>query len=95
VGGGTVPPLGSLHGGVDVAIIWTILIGFVVGAVAKFFMPGKQGGGFIMTTVLGIAGSFVGSFLSGMLGMGRTVGFIGSVIGAIIILMIARMVNKS
>ncbi len=77
------------------SIIWAILIGFIVGAVAKFIMPGRQGGGFIMTTVLGVAGSFVGSFLARALGLGQTVGFIGSVIGAIIILMIARMMQKS
>lgn len=75
-------------------ILWTILIGFIIGAVAKFIMPGPQGGGFIMTTVLGIAGSFVGSFVFGLLGFGGNVGFIGSVIGAILILWLVRMLNK-
>jgi uncharacterized membrane protein YeaQ/YmgE (transglycosylase-associated protein family) len=74
-------------------ILWTILIGFIVGAVAKFIMPGPNGGGFLMTTVLGIAGSFVGSFVFGLLGF-NGVGFIGSVIGAILILWLVRTLNK-
>jgi uncharacterized membrane protein YeaQ/YmgE (transglycosylase-associated protein family) len=57
-------------------------------------MPGPSGGGFIMTTVLGIAGAFVGSFLFGLLGFGGGVGFIGSVIGALVILWLARTLNK-
>lgn len=76
------------------AILWTILIGFIVGAVAKFIMPGPNGGGFVMTTVLGIAGSFVGSFVFGLLGFGGGVGFVGSVIGAILILWLVRTLNK-
>ena len=75
-------------------ILWTILIGFIVGAVAKFIMPGPNGGGFVLTTVLGIAGSFVGSFVFGLLGFGGSVGFIGSVIGAILILWLVRTLNK-
>jgi uncharacterized membrane protein YeaQ/YmgE (transglycosylase-associated protein family) len=75
------------------SILWTILIGFIVGAVAKFIMPGPNGGGFVMTTVLGIAGSFVGSFVFGLLGFSG-VGFIGSVIGAILILWLVRTLNK-
>lgn len=75
-------------------IIWTILIGFVIGIVAKFLMPGKDPGGFIITTVLGIAGSFVGAFLARMLNMGTSVGFIGSVIGAMILLFIYRAMNR-
>jgi uncharacterized membrane protein YeaQ/YmgE (transglycosylase-associated protein family) len=67
-------------------MLYTILIGFLAGLVAKMLYPGKQGGGIIMTILLGIAGSWVGSFLSGLLGMGRGVGFIGSVIGAMIVL---------
>jgi uncharacterized membrane protein YeaQ/YmgE (transglycosylase-associated protein family) len=75
------------------AIVWTILIGFVVGVVAKFIIPGKVGGGFILTTVLGIAGSFVGNWLFGMLGFGGA-GFIGAVIGAMLLIWVARMLNK-
>ncbi len=76
------------------AIVWTILIGFVVGVVAKFLMPGKVGGGFVLTTVLGIAGSFLGNWLFGVLGLGGGTGFVGAGIGAMLLILIARMLNK-
>jgi uncharacterized membrane protein YeaQ/YmgE (transglycosylase-associated protein family) len=69
-------------------LIWTCIIGFFIGLVAKFIVPGREGGGFIMTMLLGIAGSWFGSLLAGLLGMGGRVGFIGSVIGAVLLLMI-------
>ena len=76
-------------------IIWTILIGFIVGVVAKFLMPGKDPGGFIITTLLGIAGAWVGSWLFvNVLHTTTTIGFIGSVIGAMILLAIYRMATK-
>lgn len=75
-------------------IIWMILIGFVVGVVAKWIMPGEEGGGFIMTTILGIAGSMVGGFLFRLVGLGGNVGFIGSVIGALVILWVVKKLNK-
>ena len=50
-------------------ILWTILIGFTVGSLAKYIMPGKENTGFVLTTVLGIGGAFVGSFLFGMIGV--------------------------
>jgi uncharacterized membrane protein YeaQ/YmgE (transglycosylase-associated protein family) len=74
------------------SIIWTIIIGFLAGVVAKFIMPGKnEPSGFIMTTILGIVGAFVASFLGEALGWykaGEGAGFIGSVVGAIIVLLI-------
>jgi uncharacterized membrane protein YeaQ/YmgE (transglycosylase-associated protein family) len=74
------------------SIIWTIIIGFLVGIVAKFIMPGdNEPSGFIMTTILGIVGSFVASFLGQALGWysaGEGAGFIGSIVGAIIVLLI-------
>ena len=76
-------------------IIWTILIGFVVGIVAKFLMPGRDPAGFIITVVIGIVGSFVASFLGSTLGFyrqGEPVGFIASVIGAMILLFVYRMI---
>ena len=76
-------------------MLYTIIIGFLAGLVAKMLYPGKQGGGIIVTILLGVAGSWVGSFLSGMLGMGRSVGFVGSVIGAMIVLWLYNMLNKS
>jgi uncharacterized membrane protein YeaQ/YmgE (transglycosylase-associated protein family) len=76
-------------------MLYTILIGFLAGLVAKMLYPGKQGGGIIVTILLGIAGSWVGSILLGFLGMGRNVGFIGSVVGAMIVLWLYNKLNKS
>lgn len=76
-------------------IIVTLVVGFIVGVVAKFLMPGPDGGGFILTTVLGIAGSFVGNFAAKALGMSGPVGWIGSIIGAMLILFVLRLVKKS
>jgi uncharacterized membrane protein YeaQ/YmgE (transglycosylase-associated protein family) len=71
-------------------IIWTIIIGFVAGVVAKFIMPGSnEPSGFILTTILGIVGAFVASYLGQALGWyapGEGAGFIGAVVGAVIIL---------
>ena len=75
-------------------LIYVVIIGFVVGLIAKMIMPGKDAGGFIMTTLLGIGGSWVGSFLFGMLGMNPNVGLIGSVIGALVILWAYRALKK-
>ena len=75
-------------------IIWAIIIGFIVGLLAKFLMPGRDPGGWIVTILLGIAGSFVGGFLATTL-MGReqqAAGWIGSIIGAIILLFIYRLI---
>jgi uncharacterized membrane protein YeaQ/YmgE (transglycosylase-associated protein family) len=72
------------------SILWTIIIGFVAGVVAKFLMPGKnEPSGFILTTILGIVGAFVASFLGQALGFyapGEGASFIGAVIGAIVLL---------
>lgn len=79
------------------AIIWTILVGLVVGAVAKLLMPGKDPGGFIITILLGIAGAFVASYLGQAIGWykaGESAGFIASVIGAIILLVLYRLIFK-
>jgi uncharacterized membrane protein YeaQ/YmgE (transglycosylase-associated protein family) len=74
------------------SIIWTIVIGFLAGIVAKFIMPGdNEPSGFIMTTILGIVGSIVASYLGAALGWykaGEGAGFIGAVVGAIILLLI-------
>lgn len=78
-------------------IIWTILIGLAAGAVAKLLMPGKDPGGFIITILLGIAGSIVFNYLGQFFGIyaeGETAGFIGAVIGAIILLAVYRMFKK-
>ena len=75
-------------------LLYTLLIGLVIGAVAKFLMPGRDPGGCIITILLGIAGSFVASYLGqamGWYGPGQPAGFIFSVIGAMILLLIYRM----
>ena len=78
-------------------LIWTLIIGLIVGAVAKLIMPGKDPGGIIVTMLLGVAGSFVATFLGRMLGLyseGSSAGFIMSVIGALILLFIYRLFKK-
>lgn len=70
-------------------IIITIIIGFIIGLVARFLKSGDQNMGFILTTVLGIVGAFVGSYLGqafGIYRVGEPAGFIGAVIGAMIVL---------
>jgi uncharacterized membrane protein YeaQ/YmgE (transglycosylase-associated protein family) len=71
-------------------IIWTIIIGFVAGVLAKFIMPGdNEPSGFILTTILGIVGAFVATFLGQALGWyrpGEGAGLIGAVVGAIVVL---------
>ncbi len=76
------------------SILWTLIIGLIVGAVAKLLMPGKDPGGIIITMLLGIAGSFLATFLGRALGWyrdGASAGFIMSIIGAIILLIIYRL----
>jgi uncharacterized membrane protein YeaQ/YmgE (transglycosylase-associated protein family) len=78
------------------SIIWAIIIGFIVGIVAKFLMPGRDPGGFIVTTLLGIVGALVATFLGQALGLyaaGQAAGFIGSVIGAIVVLLVYHMLR--
>ncbi len=79
-------------------IIWTIIIGFVAGIIAKFIMPGdNEPSGFIMTTVLGIVGAFVASYLGqamGWYGPDTGAGLIGAVIGAIIVLAVFGFIRR-
>jgi uncharacterized membrane protein YeaQ/YmgE (transglycosylase-associated protein family) len=75
-------------------LLWTALIGLIVGAVAKLLMPGKDPGGWIVTILLGLAGSFVAEFLGKMVGWykdGQSAGFIMSVLGAILLLYLYRV----
>ncbi len=79
------------------SIIWTIIIGLIAGALAKFIMPGKDPGGIIITILIGIAGSVIFTFLGKFIGIyeqGETAGFIGATIGAIILLSIYRIFKK-
>ena len=73
-------------------LIWTLVIGFIVGAIAKVILPSEDDGGVITTILLGISGSFVGGLLLGIL-PGRTgslLGFIGAIFGAVILLWLYR-----
>ena len=84
-------------------ILWTILIGFVAGLIAKFLHPRNKNepSGFILTTLLGIAGAFAATYLGQAIGWyqaGESAGFIGAIVGAIIVLVawgiVARMIER-
>jgi uncharacterized membrane protein YeaQ/YmgE (transglycosylase-associated protein family) len=82
------------------SILWTIIIGFIAGVIAKFLMPGKnEPSGFVLTTILGIVGAFVATFLGQALGFyapGEYAGFFGAIVGAIILLFIwGKFFNKN
>lgn len=77
-------------------LIATLVIGLIVGALAKFIMPGNDPGGIIVTILLGIAGSFVGTFIGQALHLyqpGQAAGWIMSIVGALILLGIYRMIR--
>jgi uncharacterized membrane protein YeaQ/YmgE (transglycosylase-associated protein family) len=72
-------------------LIWTLIVGFVVGVLAKFLHPGRDNLGLIMTTILGVAGALIATFLGQLLGIytaGQPAGFIGAIIGALVLLFI-------
>lgn len=79
-------------------IIWTIVIGFLAGVIAKFVMPGsKEPSGFVLTTILGIFGAIVASYLGQALGWyapGEGAGLIGAVVGAVIVLAVWGFASK-
>lgn len=78
------------------SIIWAIIIGFIVGLIAKFLMPGRDPGGFIVTAILGIVGALLATFLGQAMGLyaaGQSAGFIASVIGAMIVLFIYHLIR--
>jgi uncharacterized membrane protein YeaQ/YmgE (transglycosylase-associated protein family) len=78
-------------------IVWTIIIGFIAGVVAKFVMPGSnEPAGFVLTTILGIIGAFVATYLGQSLGWyapGQGAGLIGAIVGAIVVLLVWGMVS--
>ena len=80
------------------SLLWTAIIGLLIGAVAKLLMPGKDPGGFIITMLLGLAGSFVAGYLGQLIGWykeGQPAGFIMSVLGAILLLYLYRLFTKN
>ena len=77
------------------SIIWMLLVGLIVGAIAKLIMPGKDPGGILITMLLGVAGALVAGFLGRSLGWyreGEPVGWFASIIGAVIVLGLYRLV---
>ena len=78
-------------------IIGTIVLGLIVGAIARFLLPGEQKMGWILTCVLGIAGSFLAGFIGQALGwyqVGQTAGWIASVVGAVVLLWVVGKVQS-
>jgi len=70
-------------------MLWTLLVGLIIGVIAKFLMPGRDPGGFIITMLLGVAGAFIAGFIGSQLGWyneGEPAGFVASVVGAVILL---------
>jgi uncharacterized membrane protein YeaQ/YmgE (transglycosylase-associated protein family) len=81
------------------ALLYWLVLGLVVGIIAKFLMPGKDPGGFVITTILGITGAFVGGFIGSRIGFGTVSGFdprslMIAVGGAILLLVIYRVFKK-
>ena len=78
-------------------IIWTILIGFVVGLLAKMLTPGKDPSGFFITAIIGIAGSLLATYGGQALGLyaaGEPAGFLGSLVGAVILLVLYHFIAR-
>ncbi|MGE5209081.1 MAG: GlsB/YeaQ/YmgE family stress response membrane protein [Alphaproteobacteria bacterium] len=76
------------------SILTTIVVGLIVGAIAKLLMPGKDPGGFIVTILLGIAGAFVGTWIGRMfMGENYAAGWIMSIVGAMVLLLLYRLIK--
>ncbi len=87
--------LGATTGGV-IGLLLVLLLGLVVGAVAKLLMPGKDPGGWVVTMLLGIAGAWVGSFVIGLFGLrGAIPAFLSAVGGAVLLLTAYRLFKKA
>ncbi len=77
--------------------LWMLIIGLIVGAVAKFIMPGKDPGGCLVTIALGVAGAFIAGLLGRSLGWyepGDPVGFFASLVGAVLLLLVYRLATR-
>ncbi|HUR44358.1 MAG TPA: GlsB/YeaQ/YmgE family stress response membrane protein [Candidatus Saccharimonadales bacterium] len=76
-------------------LIWTLVVGLIVGALAKFFMPGDDPGGVVVTMLLGVAGAFVATFLGRAIGLydGSSAGIIMSIVGAMVLLFAYRAIR--
>jgi uncharacterized membrane protein YeaQ/YmgE (transglycosylase-associated protein family) len=79
-------------------LLWTVVVGLIVGAIARFIMPGDQKMGWILTGLLGIGGSLAAGYVGQALGMyavGETAGWIASVVGALVLLFVVQKVRGS
>ena len=79
----------------DMSLIWTLIIGLLVGLVAKLLMPGRDPGGFIITTLLGVAGAFVAALIgrsAGWYSEGEPASFLAAILGAVLLLVLYRLV---
>lgn len=79
------------------SFIWMLIIGLLVGAIAKFITPGRDPGGCLVTMLLGVVGAMVAGFLgrsAGWYAEGEPVGFLASVLGAVLILLVFRLINR-
>lgn len=78
-------------------IVWMILLGLAAGIIAKFIFPGRENMGLIVTALLGIAGSFVATYLGQWLKIykpGQTAGFIGAIVGALVLLFVYSLIRR-
>ena len=86
--------IGFAVGGV-IGLLIVAVVGLVIGVIAKLLMPGKDPGGWFMTIVLGIAGSWVGALIANALGISGGAGLIAAVLGAMLILFVYRLVKRT
>src|SRR6201992_2288915 len=78
-------------------LLWEAIIGLIVGALAKLIMPGKDPGGIIITMLIGVAGSLIATFIGSHVGLyreGQSAGFIMSLVGAVVLLAIYRLIKR-
>ncbi|MDR7418832.1 MAG: GlsB/YeaQ/YmgE family stress response membrane protein [Armatimonadota bacterium] len=79
-------------------LIWTVIVGAVVGAIARFVLPGKDPGGLLNGVLIGIGGSLLATYAGRALGLyeaGQGAGFLASIVGAVVLLLIVRVFRKS
>jgi uncharacterized membrane protein YeaQ/YmgE (transglycosylase-associated protein family) len=74
--------------------LWTAIVGLIAGGLGKMLLPGKDPGGILVTMLIGIGGSFLGDYVSGLLGITLFNGLIGAVLGSIIILLLWRFISS-
>jgi uncharacterized membrane protein YeaQ/YmgE (transglycosylase-associated protein family) len=95
---GSVAPRNQYGGTAMLHLLWTALIGLIVGAIAKLIIPGKEPGGIWITMLIGIAGSFIGTWIGRFVGHyepDQSAGFIMSLVGALILLGIYHLIKRS